>query len=618
MNDIPFSTVILKSISSLRELTVGSHESSASDVNVSLKTIVGNSVSTDPSSIRDDTNATKEKQAKERSLIHFRILHTLFEDLSKEDLANSCFSSRFKRAFLTFFREDVEYFAPRTLLKDHGTKERMTESLVVTESSGIKSEKQDESSRTGNDTHAEDGKINKDALEIDNKVAGASHDKDNITEVQSSNNKMFENVFAHDHGQKHVDEKTKMDNKTLKEENVLLKKETETYKERVRDFEKKPVQFMNYKSAYDNLQKQISVEQQNNEKLQKEKDEIRDLCFLGQTVACNPKLYDAHVLRQEFMKLDVHDTREIPNDAEEKSSTSYVTPESSPQNSNLPSKRMPNESQLLKLFVNLDNKINELGKLINIHQYIDRDRSFIYDNKADIRRIFIGEIVQISKTLNKCSKEIKQEITAEVKEMLDILESMESEVDETSKKHEILQNMIDQLLEANIANDVRDLVMQSYMELRKEKKLKENEHLKLVYKNLFDSIKRARVQTKKSNVTQNEEENLRSKLFEFADEKFDHILGKVDSSPSSIGESNISEFEKESREKKNLCENAKCELQTKIVELEKVLIQQTKDFDDVKLELSNRMTKFEAYFEKLENTKVFLVTPPFLQYSSER
>ncbi|GJZ91325.1 hypothetical protein Tco_0663252 [Tanacetum coccineum] len=41
------SNDILKSISSLRELTVGSHESAASDVDVSLKTIAGNSVSTD-------------------------------------------------------------------------------------------------------------------------------------------------------------------------------------------------------------------------------------------------------------------------------------------------------------------------------------------------------------------------------------------------------------------------------------------------------------------------------------------------------------------------------------------------------------------------------------------
>nr|GEX91550.1 hypothetical protein [Tanacetum cinerariifolium] len=77
-----------------------------------------------------------------------------------------------------------------------------------------------------------------------------------------------------------------------------------------------------------------------------------------------------------------------------------------------------------------------------------------------------------------------------------------------------------------------------------------------------------------------------------------------DSSSSSIAESHISELEKESGE--NNCENAKCKLQTKTVELEKVLTQKTKDFDDVKLELSNRTTKFEAYFKKLENTKVLL------------
>ncbi|GJT22105.1 hypothetical protein Tco_0892042 [Tanacetum coccineum] len=121
--------------------------------------------------------------------------------------------------------------------------------------------------------------------------------------------------------------------------------------------------------------------------------------------------------------------------------------------------------------------------------------------------------------------------------------------------------------------------------------LKENEHLKLVYNNLFDLIKKPQVQ----------KENLKSTLSEFA---IDHILGKDDSSPSSIAESNISELEKESGE--NICENAKCELQTKIVGLEKILTQKTKDFDDVKLELSKRTAKFEAYFEKLENTKVVL------------
>ncbi|GJY25672.1 hypothetical protein Tco_0400398 [Tanacetum coccineum] len=112
--------------------------------------------------------------------------------------------------------------------------------------------------------------------------------------------------------------------------------------------------------------------------------------------------------------------------------------------------------------------------------------------------------------------------------------------------------------------------------------IKENEHLKLVYKNLFDLIKKTRVQ----------KENLRATLSEFSVNQ--HL-----NSPSSTNE-----LEKESGE--NICDNAKCEFQTKFVELEKVLTQQTKDFDDVKLELSNRTTKFEAYFEKLEKTKVVL------------
>ncbi|GKF48483.1 hypothetical protein Tco_0141734, partial [Tanacetum coccineum] len=74
------------------------------------------------------------------------------------------------------------------------------------------------------------------------------------------------------------------------------------------------------------------------------------------------------------------------------------------------------------------------------------------------------------------------------------------------------------------------------------------------------------VEIQSSNVAHNEKENLRSTLSEFA---IDHILGKDDSSSSSIAESHISELEKESGE--NICKNAKCELQTKIVEIEKIL-----------------------------------------------
>nr|GEV13209.1 cytochrome oxidase subunit I, mitochondrial [Tanacetum cinerariifolium] len=45
---------------------------------------------------------------------------------------------------------------------------------------------------------------------------------------------------------------------------------------------------------------------------------------------------------------------------------------------------------------------------------------------------------------------------------------------------------------------------------------------------------------------------------------------------------------------------------SKVIHLKKIIAQKSKDFDDFNLELSNRTAKFEAYFEKLENTKVVL------------
>ncbi|GJV80686.1 hypothetical protein Tco_1516556 [Tanacetum coccineum] len=180
---------------------------------------------------------------------------------------------------------------------------------------------------------------------------------------------------------------------------------------------------------------------------------------------------------------------------------------------------------------------------------------------------------------------------------------------------------IKQCDEAKVKDDFDNIETRNIeLEYRVASLIKENEHLKLTYKNLFDSIKKSRVQTKTSNVTQDEAENLKSQLFEFAETKFKNILEKIeffkkkqlDISIFYRGESllpkkkqlDISELNMESG--KNVCDNAKCEFLTKFVELEKVLTQQTKDFNDVKLELSNRTTKFEAYFEKLEKTKVVL------------
>ncbi|GJU36994.1 hypothetical protein Tco_1185348 [Tanacetum coccineum] len=116
------------------------------------------------------------------------------------------------------------------------------------------------------------------------------------------------------------------------------------------------------------------------------------------------------------------------------------------------------------------------------------------------------------------------------------------------------------------------------LEHQVESLIKENEHLKLTYKSLFDSIKKLRVQTKNSNVTQNEAESLKSQLFKFAETKFNNILEKIEflkknhsnSFSSSNVDCNISELKKAKGEQQNLFENKTSVFQIKIDELEKV------------------------------------------------
>ncbi|GJW03256.1 hypothetical protein Tco_1562112 [Tanacetum coccineum] len=145
--------------------------------------------------------------------------------------------------------------------------------------------------------------------------------------------------------------------------------------------------------------------------------------------------------------------------------------------------------------------------------------------------------------------------------------SMERKVDRTSKKNEILQNKIDQLLEVNIDNDVRNLVMKSYVEIKNK-----------------EEIGRFSKESKDSDKFINDvvevKEKLSKQINAFADE-VKRLTGK------------LTAFDKEN-----------CDFGSKVTHLKKIIAQKTKDCDDVKLELSNRTAKFEAYFEKLENTKV--------------
>nr|GEX75429.1 hypothetical protein [Tanacetum cinerariifolium] len=123
-------------------------------------------------------------------------------------------------------------------------------------------------------TNIEGAQISKDGSENDNAVAKA-YDKNDSTEVQCSNNELFENVFAHNHDTKrdeqHDAENIIKDNKILKEANDLLAKELKMYKERGLTFENKPVKNTILKKEYDQFQTQFLIEKQKNEDLEKEK-----------------------------------------------------------------------------------------------------------------------------------------------------------------------------------------------------------------------------------------------------------------------------------------------------------------------------------------------------------
>ncbi|GJX22477.1 hypothetical protein Tco_0226922 [Tanacetum coccineum] len=284
-------------------------------------------------------NAQRAKQSKKKCLIHFRLLHTLLEDFSKEDLTNACFSSAFHQAFSSLFGEDVEYFAPRLFfnmdkLEKQLNAEEFNEEIAMVVFKVLKNQLQQfitmqismdsddqktnhffteytlcdaqmfhnilvslmdsiekaiterglykrvHDSRVNERTmQTHKGMISKDASEIDNNVAGASHDKDNIIEEQGSNNEMFEENLTKTKNASEMFEETKTDHKKLTEENVLLKKEIET--------ENKRKMGLGY----------------------------TDPCPLGKAIVCHPKLYDAEVLGLHYVKPNVYDIEEILNDA---------------------------------------------------------------------------------------------------------------------------------------------------------------------------------------------------------------------------------------------------------------------------------------------------------------
>ncbi|GJV43977.1 hypothetical protein Tco_1428513 [Tanacetum coccineum] len=129
----------------------------------------------------------KMSKAKERCMAYFRSLHSHLQVLSKDDFKGTRIEHGFKRAFMSLFGQDVDTFTRTMLLnvyqlqkqldKDEfqedgsmtafwvtheskiDTGKALDNGLVVMESNGTESEVQDDSSKSRNDTDADDADI---------------------------------------------------------------------------------------------------------------------------------------------------------------------------------------------------------------------------------------------------------------------------------------------------------------------------------------------------------------------------------------------------------------------------------------------------------------------------
>ncbi|GJV41212.1 hypothetical protein Tco_1419652, partial [Tanacetum coccineum] len=280
-------------------------------------------------------------------------------------------------------------------------------------------------------------------------------------------------------------EKQRKKNIEPQKQKALLQKELKTCKERVKEFENKPEQPLGYKEAYEKLENEINFEK---EQLFNEKEEIRKKLLKTQGETLKIKR-DTDLYKKPFKKRENKYLEDIVSLEEKLHSQDQIVSEKS----DLPLEKMPNESKLLKLFVDIDNKLNQLGILINNNIQREKERTVRYNAQNEIQKYFTNEVIPISRSLRKYITTIKQEITEEVYEMLEIFMSMEQKVEEQVQNDKPFQNDIDRLLEASLEREIRDCVLISVEQQKNERLMFEMEKIssesKDIQVNLLKRIK---------------------------------------------------------------------------------------------------------------------------------
>nr|GEV85870.1 pyruvate, phosphate dikinase regulatory protein, chloroplastic [Tanacetum cinerariifolium] len=347
---------------------------------------------------------------------------------------------------------------------------------------------------------------------------------------------------------------------------------------------------------------------------------------LSQAYAKIPKLYRAYELCDQDKQLHVFDSEDTLEDAEQ-------------------SRLKMNEFQKDEKNKDLHDETKRISKESKDVSNESKTADAVCNDAFEVTQELSKRIVELEKKLSKFeAKSIAFEIALKhksrennslktlQKENENFMESLQIKNAHLKQTYKNLFDLVQRSRETNHCDEVKlkvnfDELKTKNIELehRVESLIKENEHLKLTYQSLFDSIKKITLIPSSSNVDCN-----RSKLKRAPGEKqnlFENEISvfqiKIDELEKSLAKQTkensdllmkidnlenvfVDEEKMATFGEWNAFDNENCDFGSKIFHLEKIIAQKSKDFEDVNLELSIRTAKFEAYFEKLETTKVVL------------
>ncbi|GJQ99707.1 hypothetical protein Tco_0522692 [Tanacetum coccineum] len=198
------------------------------------------------------------------------------------------------------------------------------------------------------------------------------------------------------------------------------------------------------------------------------------LYVLSQAYAKIPKLYNAYELCNKSEQLHVFDSEETLEDAKKKLSAeqtyspssciSFVSKISSKESSSKTKQGMTSMPSVNPMFVDLNEMEKYFKTLYELLEINCKRESIFYTSKEEHRLIDVCvEAKYILQNWRTYFEVFQKQFNRDVKEMKDVFVSVENNLNETFKQNKLLK---DRLLEAYLAEDIKNLVITSCVEIR--------------------------------------------------------------------------------------------------------------------------------------------------------